>query len=256
MPLFLAEGDFNWFGPVVVFVIWIVSRFLQNKASENQPDPDAAPQNDSSTPAPPALDPAEEQMRRIREEIRRKIAERRHQTEGAGEQPPHAPTPAPAAPMSPPLSAPRPVADGLPRFPTWPTPKPATPHGPATPPTDGPRESSFPTSQGPAFPPRPAVTYEEKINRQLTKERDLESARTRQSVVERSERAAAAMHSGTEINSANTSETGRVAPLKAHPLVESLHNSNEVRRAILMAEILGRPVSLRPTQRWPVDSPL
>jgi hypothetical protein len=92
--------------PIAAGLAYWLNQLLVSARGESKDD---APR--AGSPGAPFQEPEDdERTRRIQEEIRRKIAERR----GGGQPPPNRPAPA-EPPMAPPVIAPRPTAQEMPR---------------------------------------------------------------------------------------------------------------------------------------------
>lgn len=198
----------------LVIAIAAAVAYWLNSQRKNATD-DAEPQDSEEA----------ERTRRIQEEIRRKIAERR-----GGQAP--APPPAGARPAPPPLLRPRPAELPMPPF-----------GAPAQ----------------PVFAPRAA--REERDDEARTPAEADERARTAArtaAILERQEKLAEEMRAleaarqearkrAAQVATAETERQAREnrAAVGARSLAEELRDAKSARRAIVMREVLGTPVGLR-----------
>jgi hypothetical protein len=218
-----------------VIAVWINQRRREQAGQEADYDQDGIPENRPFTPevrelAPRSRDGSDpeqdERVRRIREEIRRKIAERR------GESPAPRPFPAPveadeeASPFEP-------VARPAPVFPR------AEPEAPALPRTEPP----------PLFTPAPtaspyADTATMERQRALADQME-ELQRTREETRRRALELAGNFPQADAAPKREARPAADEAARDLRGLRRALRDPATVRRAIVMREVLGPPVGLR-----------
>lgn len=197
---------------IIVALSAAIAAYLNNRKKEKNGEPadydgDGLP--DNRPPAGPlqgGQDPEEaERTRRIQEEIRRKIAERRA---GGGQ------------PVPPPLAAPRPVASPLPEVLT--------------------RRFETP----PPLPGRAralqAARDAEVLERQRTLEDQMRALEAKREHAKRRAAESEAMSGDTFSGAASS-----VARAGGGSLLADLHHPESLRRAFVLREVLGTPVGLR-----------
>ncbi len=163
-----------------------------------------------------------ERVRRIQEEIRRKIAERRGQAT-----PPPMPPPTPT-PSAPPRLPQRPVyGEEPPLPPTW--------------------QPAPPTVQPPRLPQREVSTYDDTaaLERQRRLEEQMAELETKRREIRRAAQALA--ETGAAPEPVHGASRAVVVPLGSAPrsLAAELRDPKALRRAIVMREVLDAPVALR-----------
>ncbi len=209
-----AGIDFDSIAPFVFVILIVVSQILSALKKKNARDAD------EEEPDVDAL----ERARQIREEIRRKIEERRQEMETGPARRPQTPQYDPTKP------------DGQPRLPQ------------RTPRTPEPKPQPVERRTGPAQPvytppARSGPTMEEQLAEQRKK---LEAARQKQ----REARARAKQmleKTGVEMRSKEDSawQQKTYSSDFRKQLVGDLRNRNGLRTAVLLREILGKPLGLR-----------
>lgn len=210
---------------LIIVVAGSIAYWLNQRAKENAgedadydgdgtPDNRRAPTRELAPVSRDGSDPAQdERVRRIQEEIRRKIAERRGQ-----------PVPPPLAPPT--LDPFRPLFQE--------TPPPLT--RPVTPPPLAEPVREVAVS---AYDDTAALERQRKLEEQLAQleERRREARRAAQAAAESGGQAAA--------NVAYDAATPDVPGLSARRLQDELKNPRALRRAMVLREVLGAPVALR-----------
>ncbi|GAB1488883.1 hypothetical protein MASR2M8_13310 [Opitutaceae bacterium] len=177
---------------------WLNQRKREQRGEAADYDEDGVPEN-RPTVAPNADALEEEQRtRRIQEEIRRKILERR-----AGTDP---------VPMPPPLRESAPAYEAPAEIPSW---REETPRAPQPPPVD-----------------------DGVLARQRALQEQLQALAERRAAI-------AAARSGASAPVATAKAAVRVMPAKTGALLRDLRDPESMRRAIILREVLGPPVSLR-----------
>lgn len=218
----------EWLAPAIIFIVWAISSVLQ-KANESRRDKE----NDDQ-PYTPLDDPAnddDDRTRRIQEEIRRKIAQRRGQGSGPVDQPetrydPHKPEWQQQREASPPMAAPQQRES----FPS--------------------RDESFPppvttSTEPPTYfeVPAPSRNYEaelaEKRREMEAAQRRMEEARAR--VRRQLQEANQEQHPGHPQRSVPAYLSGSLRS----QILAGLRDPRAARKAVLNYEILGTPVGMR-----------
>ncbi|MBC2596334.1 hypothetical protein H5P28_18865 [Ruficoccus amylovorans] len=223
----------EWLVPVVVFVIWAINAAMQMAKKKGEQEEEAEQESRPYTPLDHPANDNNERARRIQEEIRRKIAERRGEAPPPREQADNGPPPLrqPADHRMPsPLEAPRPVSNQ---------------REPQHRRQQFPRPNTTSTEPSPYFEvPPPPRNYEAEIEEQR---RQAEEALRRAEAVRRQTRA-------------KTPARAPRKPILEHSgdatfksirgsLRRDLKDPAAVRRAVLHYEIIGPPVSLRHDDR-------
>lgn len=206
---------------------WLNQRQREKNGEAADYDGDGIPENRVPPPVVRELAPAnrdgldpeqEERVRRIQEEIRRKIAERRGQPA-----PPPLPSPEPE-----PFNPFRPVFSE----------EPVRPHTSSVPPPM------------PAPPPIPVSPFEDEgaLERQRRLAEQMEELETRRREARRSAQALAETGAPTVTarNAARAAAAGaQVAVVGIRSIGAELRNPKALRRAMVLREVLGAPVALR-----------
>ncbi|MDP0497146.1 MAG: hypothetical protein Q7Q73_13160 [Verrucomicrobiota bacterium JB024] len=220
----------EWLVPVVVFVIWAINAAISvaKKKSEEE-NGGESPQRPFTPLNHPANDDTE-RTRRIQEEIRRKIAERRGEVV-----PPSAADTSPAYPQEqpPPL---RRTAERMP--------SPLEAPRPMTSPREvAHRRPTYAPDAGPVYreQPEPRNDYLAQLEAQR---RQIEESERQAEAIRRQARAQAARRKAKPILKKTTS-AGAGLPSIRGSLKRELRDPAAIRKAVLHYEILGTPMGMR-----------
>jgi len=235
MQLLAFDLDWEALAPIIFFVLYGIGQ-LFSKKNKGEDEAESEDTETSKRRAPTAQQQeASERARRVQEEIRRKIAERR----AGGE--------APTQPASRPASAPAGYDPTLPESMQRRERVPETPVAPARPapipmPTRTQPAQTLSREQGRSN--TPAVNPAEAIQKRIAEQR----ARAAQAAKERE---AAERKSAAALKKAGKAQEAAIAAAEiregttAAQVRQDLRDPHALRRAIVLNEVLGQPTALR-----------
>lgn len=213
LPPVIAALDWDSVFYILIPLVYVAAQFFTGDKKKG---------GSKSAEAKPGSAEAQERLRRVQEEIRRKIAERQAQMNQEQGGPS---APAPAQPASP-------SRRYDPNLPEWAQRGEAQEAPPRPPPT--------PVASRPTPPPTPAASRAEDYERRLREQQALlrETQRKREAAFAQTHGA------GSRQSRIDSMSIGGIQE-PSSSIVEALHSPGAARQAILLREILGPPRALR-----------
>lgn len=228
LPPILAEFDWNSVFVILVPLLYFAMQFLGSAKKDDKEN--SAPPGKGGQPDPSA----QERLRRVQEEIRRKIAERQEQVRRVmeGEDPRETPAAPPAQTYDP-------------NRPEWAQRRESPPPRPAT--SSMPRSSQPPPRPAPEPAPMPSRPMENALDRQLREQRE-RLARAKREREEAYAKASGLLHRAMGGNTGHPHHGAHSSARDA--VLVALHSPQAARNAIVLSEILGPP---RATREYGMD---